>query len=87
MALWNFRLHFEPSGLPPLKTHKHNYFWLVILYEPYIVKSNFIKYFFFVLIGLVGMVHINVWTTKPEGDDSHPKHETFSQKASKDLGL
>jgi len=40
-----------------------------------------------VLIGLVGMVRINVWTTKPKGDDSHPKHETFSQKASKDSDL
>jgi hypothetical protein len=33
------------------------------------------------------MVHINVWTTKLEGDDFHPKHETFSQKASKDSGF
>ncbi len=27
MALWNFRLHFEPSGLPPSNIHKDSHKW------------------------------------------------------------
>jgi hypothetical protein len=43
MVLWNFKLRFEPSGLPPLTTQtnqnsSHRKYPFVAIYEPRIAK-------------------------------------------------